>query len=108
MTVKAATEEELAGLHSKIAKVMVRSLDNIEKAQIVYESMELEQIKELDLRPPELSAPLIGVITKFLNDNKITCVPAESQELSDLATKLEQKRNKRRVSVGNVVHLEQE
>lgn len=98
MTTKAATEGDLGALHSKVAKVMANALSNIETAQELFE----ENPEAVDR--PEVSAPLLGVITKFLNDNKISCVPEESEELSDLAKRLENKRQKRR-QVGNVVHL---
>lgn len=107
MTSKAATEEALGELHSKVAKVMTNAIDVIDASQEVYLQM-VEVAKEdpeslLDIpKPPELSPALMGVMTKFLADNKISCIPEESQETSALATRL---KNKQRRSVGNVVHL---
>jgi len=95
MTTKAATEEVLGELHGKVATVMTGALATIEKAQDAYLKAESPTGAA-----PEVSAPLLGVITKFLNDNKITCVPAESTDMSDLAKRLANKRK----SVGNVVH----
>lgn len=94
-----ATEEELGKLHNKVAKVMANALDVVEKAQENF----LDAV-EIDVPVPEVSAPLLSVITKFLNDNKITCVPSESAGLSDLAERLKKKRKR----VGNVVHLDAE
>lgn len=96
MARNASTEEELGTLHAKVARVMVKALDGIEKAQNDFENGVIEV-------PIEPSAPLLGVITKFLNDNKISCVPSDSETLSDLEQRLQKKRQKR--AVGNVVHL---
>lgn len=98
MTTKAASEVALGELHSKVAKVMSNALSNIETAQELFE----ENPEAIDR--PEVSAPLLGVITKFLSDNKITCVAEESEAMTDLQKRLENKR-KRRLNVGNVVHL---
>ena len=107
MTIKAATEDALGQLHNKVAKVMVQALDVYDASQIVY--LELteaahdnpELLETIPDKPPEVSATLLGTITKFLNDNKITCVPEESAGLSDLAQRLQNKRKR----VGNVVHM---
>ena len=100
MTTNAASEKNLGSLHDKVAKVMVNALEVVEKAQQVY----LELPVEDTVGPaPEVSAPLLGVITKFLADNKISCVPEESAGMSELAQRLANK-NKRK-SVGNVVHM---
>lgn len=101
MTTGAAKEGLLGNLHNKVARVMVNALDVHEKAQENYLKSEDEDAIE-----PVLSAPLLGVITKFLNDNKITCVPEESAGLSELEERLKNKRNRR--AVGNVVHLTDE
>jgi len=100
MTTNAASEKNLGSLHDKVAKVMVNALEVVEKAQQVY----LELPVEDTVGPaPEVSAPLLGVITKFLADNKISCVPEESAGMSELAQRLANK-NKRK-TVGNVTHL---
>lgn len=98
MTTNAANEKDLGGLHNKVAKVMSQALDVVDKAQEVY--LENPSLEELG-PAPEVSAPLLSVITKFLNDNKITCVPEESAGLSDLEQRLKNKRKR----VGNVVHM---
>lgn len=95
MTVKAAKEEALGVLHAKVAKVMSGALDVFEDQQDEYLRGNLEDA-------PEVNASLLSVITKFLADNKITCVPEESAEVSELAERL---KNKRRKRVGSVVHL---
>ena len=109
MSKGAATESSLGELHAKVAKVMTRAIDQIGQAQDLYEAIPDEQKQEQGLiDPPALSAPLMGVMTKFLADNSITCAPAESDELSGLAQALASKKAKQRRQVGNVVHLVEE
>lgn len=100
MTTNAATEGKLGELHGKIAEVMTNALAVTEKAQEQYLENEAEDIGP----PPEVSAPLLSVMVKFLNDNKISCQIEDSNKMSDLAAQLEAKRKSRR-QVGNVVHL---
>lgn len=102
MTIKAASESELGLLHNKIAKVMVRALDQFEQAQDAFDP----QVEGSIL--PEPNASLLSVMTKFLNDNKITCAPEESESVSELADRLANKRTGRRArrQVGNVVHMD--
>lgn len=102
MTTNAATEAALGSLHGKVAKVMTRALDNIEAAQEAFDPTNTEAIV------PEVSPALLSVITKFLNENKITCTPEDSAEMSDLERTLAEKRTRRRPrkQVGNVVHMD--
>lgn len=96
MSKNAATEAELGQLHEKVAKVMTRAIVQIEQAQAIYEALPTEQKQEQGLiDPPALSAPLMGVITKFLADNSITCAPAESSEMGGLERALKEKNEKR-------------
>lgn len=116
MTTKGrATETQLGELHNAVAKVMTNALTVSEVAQEVY-LRKTEYIKDnpddpdmlmaLPERPPEVPATLLSVITKFLADNKITCIPEESKQGNELQDKLNAMRaNGRRKSVGNVVHL---
>lgn len=99
MTVKAAKEEALGVLHARVAQVMTGALDVFDHRQKEY----LQGTHD-DMEAPEVNASLLSVITKFLADNKITCVPEESKEVSELAERLKNKRRR----VGNVVHLVQE
>lgn len=99
MTTNAATETELGSLHSKVAKVMTKALDNFEKAQDSFDPTVEGAIL------PEVNASLMSVITKFLNDNKITATPEQSASVSELAQALQNKRKARR-QVGNVVHMD--
>lgn len=96
MSREAASEDSLGKLHSKVAKVMTNALDVFETAQDRY----LEDPESVEI-VPEVSASLLGVITKFLSDNKISCVSSESEQMSDLEARLKNKRKR----VGNVVHL---
>lgn len=56
---------------------------------------------------PEVSAPLLSVATKFLADNKITCVPEESAALTNLEETFKAKRERKlkKLSVDNVIPL---
>lgn len=103
MTTNAATESKLGDLHSKIATVMTKALDTVEKAQDAYLEADADDVGPM----PEVSAPLLGVMVKFLNDNKISCVVDENAAMNELAQTLEEKRKARRKRVGNVVHLDQ-
>jgi hypothetical protein len=102
MSKGAASETELGALHKKVATVLGKVLDNVDKAQEAYSHLDFEVVDYVP--PPEVPASVLTVATKFLNDNKITCQPEESAELSDLERKLANNRQKRR-QVGNVVHL---
>lgn len=103
MTANAATEGALGSLHGKVAKVMTRALDNIEAAQEAYALTANDEAI-----CPEVSPALLSVITKFLNENKITCTPEESETMSELERTLAEKRTRRRPrkQVGNVVHMD--
>lgn len=99
MAKNAATEGQLGALHARVAQVLTGALDVMDKAQQNY----LEAGPDSELPPPEVNASLMSVMTKFLADNKITCVPEESESLSGLEARLAQKQRRKRV--GNVVHL---
>ena len=101
MTIKAATETQLGELHAKVATVMTNALDVVAKAQEQYLENEADDIGPM----PEVSAPLLGVMTKFLSDNKISCLIEESGAMGELAQTLAEKRSARRKRVGNVVHM---
>lgn len=100
MIKKAASKGELDDLHSKVARIMGSALDAQQK--------ELDDYLQDDtgiVEKPVTSAPLLGVITKFLSDNSVTCVPDDSAELSDLQKRLA---DKKRRNVGNIVPFEKD
>lgn len=99
MAKNTATESALGTLHEKVAKIMTNALDVMDEAQRRY----LEN-DTVDQEVPTVSAPLLGVIAKFLSDNSITCAPEESVELTGLEQRLAEKR--KRKTVGGVTHLE--
>lgn len=111
----AAKESQLGALHEKVATVMVRILDQVEKAQDNFEQImeavdtadEDLQEKLKDLVMPEVSPAMLSAMTKFLSDNKITCLPEESKAMSDLEKELATKRTRRR-PVGNILPFEKE
>lgn len=98
-----ATEIALGDLHNKVATVMSRALDVADKALEAYDLMDVETIAEKGIKEPEVSAPLLSVITRFLNENKITCAPSEGNATGDLETRLAEKRKRKKV--GNVTFL---
>lgn len=100
---KPANEDKLGELHNKVADVMIKALGQIEQSQTHFEEL-VGTEKEPDL-PPDVNPALLSVMVRFLDANKITCAPAEGNNMSDLERKLQEKRKKRR-SVGNVVHLD--
>ena len=110
MTTNAASEQELGNLHNKVAKVMVRALNQFEKAQDVFDAtlVNAEDNPDSIMERPEISPALLGVMTKFLNENKITCTPEQSESMSELEKTLADKRTRRRPrrQVGNVVHMD--
>ena len=110
MTKSAATENALGELHSKVAKIMHKALDQFEVKQEMFETLSarakddddvelLVQVLDKDASP---NASFLSVVTKFLNDNKISCAVEESAELTGLAARLAGKKKKR---VGNVTYL---
>lgn len=114
MTIKAASEGALGELHSRVAKVMRGALDVTDAEQELFlkkteairnHADDPDMVQMLaDTVAPQVNASLLSVITKFLADNQISCVPEESQEMTDLQRTLAERKKNRR-SVGNVVHL---
>ena len=113
MTKNAASESALGDLHSKVARVMNSALDQMDTQQEVFDGLvaNAKEAGDDELliaalgHKVEVNASLISVITKFLSDNKISCAPEDSEELSNLARTLQEKRKSRRKTVGNVVHI---
>ena len=107
MAKTAASEELLGKLHSKVATIMLKAVEQIGNDQEAYDAAKeqatSDAIDELVMERPELSPSLMSAITKFLSDNKITCNPEDSKELGELEQRLQMKR--KRKSIGNVVPL---
>lgn len=105
-----ATEGQLGALHAKIAAVMTKVLTSYEKAQDAFEQLiEAGADPEQLLEFPDISPAMLGAITKFLADNKITAAPEEGEGTSKLQDALEERRAKRsQRRVGNVTFLEAE
>lgn len=104
MAKNSAAESELGALHAKIARVMVKVLDNYDKAQdafaeLLEQGVDPEQILEF----PEVSPAMLSVITKFLSDNKITAAPEDNKETSELATRLADRQARRQARRGDNV-----
>ena len=104
MTTKGpATEADLGNLHSKIATVMTKALDQIEQRQENWSNADSATQDD----PPEVNPALLSVMVRFLDANKITCAPEAGNSMNELEKKLAAKKQTRR-QVGNVVHLEQD
>jgi len=113
MSKSSATETLMGTLHSKVAAVMVRTLDGIELAQAAFE----EALKGDDAQAvldalgamPQVSPAFLSAATKFLADNKITCQTDEDENIGGLAERLAKKReDARKKSVGNIIPFAQE
>lgn len=108
MSTGAAKEEVLGELHTKVAKIMVHALDQLDVAQDKFDEAIADGTAIEDALPirPDIPPALLSVMTKFLADNKITCNPAEENTTGALADRLSKKRVRK--SVGNVVPFEPE
>jgi hypothetical protein len=112
MSKSAATEELLGRLHAKVAAVMLGTLDNVEAAQEAYnkalENAVDDTMAEALVLMPEISPAFLSAVTKFLNDNKITCNVEEDKTMGSLEERLAQKRQRTRKAVGNILPFEPE
>lgn len=90
----AATETKLGELHEKVAKVLSDALDGEEMPGWTEQDAEGNDIVIPSKRMAP-SAAILGVATKFLKDNEITCARSQDSALDSLATKMEAKRERR-------------
>lgn len=108
----AATEGKLGELHNKMAQVMGNALDQVTLQQQAYDLAMNKAIEEQnpDIAPaaePNLNPALLSVIARFLDSNKITCVPEAGNAMGDLERKLQQKKERRALKVvGGLSHDE--
>lgn len=102
-----ATENELGELHSRLARAMKQALEASDEAVRLLENIDPEEVPAEVLvfikKHAAANPSLLTAIAKFLKDNDITCAPSDSEELSELEETLSKKRRR---SVGNVVHIE--
>ncbi|QWY83440.1 terminase small subunit protein [Rhizobium phage RHph_X3_9] len=108
----AAKESELGELHNAVARVMRNALTATEKQQEAYDvKVQIAtDAQDPELMPefvPEVNPALLSVITRFLDSNKITCVPEAGNVMGELEKQLAAKKERRaaRKAVGNVVQL---
>lgn len=100
----AATEGALGNLHNKVAVVMSNALDQLAVQQVAYDAAMAKAIEEEDpeLAPaaePALNPALLSVIVRFLDGNKITCVPEAGNAMGDLERRLQEKMARRELKV---------
>ena len=92
-----ATENELGNLHTKVAQVM---LDSLERLDIKLE-LPGDEDDVLVSVAQEPNPALLNVITKFLKDNEITCSSGQGSTADALREKLDQRK---RMRAGNTSH----
>ncbi|QIG67224.1 terminase small subunit protein [Rhizobium phage RHEph15] len=108
----AATEGKLGELHNKMAQVMGNALDQVTLQQQAYDLQMAKALEEQnpDLAPaaePNLNPALLSVIARFLDSNKITCVPEAGNTMGDLERKLAAKRERKALKVvGGISHTD--
>lgn len=101
-----ATDKQLGELHGKLAQSMLRALNAADDAQILLDnhSDELpDAVVDFLEKQAGASPALLTAISKFLKDNDITCATEDSETMTDLEKRLQNKSRKR---VGNVVTLD--
>lgn len=102
-----ATETSLSELHGKLAKAMLQALEESDEAQVLLDIYTEElptEVYDFLKSKAQDNPSLLTAITKFLKDNKITCAPEDSKDVSELRDRLSQKRRR----VGNVVPFNEE
>jgi predicted metalloprotease with PDZ domain len=86
---------------------MITALDQVEKAQKVFEATDVEVLADKGIKAPELNPALLSVMVRFLDANKVTCAPEAGNSMGELEQRLAEKAKKRR-TVGNVSYLTDE
>ena len=110
----AAKESTLGELHNKMAQVMGTALDHVAMQQQAYtigmnKAIEEENPELAPAAEPNINPALLSVIARFLDSNKITCVPEAGNTMGELERKLEAKRKRRELKVvGGVSHTDDE
>lgn len=103
--VSKANDKELGVLHGKLAKSMLAALDASEEAKVLLDE-HAHELPDPVIRFLETHAnanpSLLTAVAKFLKDNNITAAIESSEEMSALEKHL---KNKKRVSVGNVIPI---
>lgn len=110
MASNAATETALGTLHAKVAQVMTNALDQITVQQAAYELAVNEAIESgnseaIPVSAPEANPALLSVAVRFLDANKITCVPEAGNIMGELEQRLAKKKERKLKAVGNVVQM---
>lgn len=95
MSKRAATEEKLGALHDALADNLLERLLHGEKVWDSKSGMFIQ----LDSCTPST----LNVITRFLNDNDITCVAEEASRIGELQRAMDERRKRRGVKEGDKV-----
>jgi len=101
----AANEQVMGDLHTKVAQVFLRYLENIEQAADVSD---VADDAMAELLGPGPNPAMMSAITKFLKDNSIAFDNDEIEKLSDTEQRLKARRLKRGglVTLGNLALVE--
>ena len=108
----AASESKLGSLHNKMAEVMGNALDQLELQQEAYKkavetAIEEDNPEAMPAAEPNLNPALLSVIARFLDSNKITCVPEAGNTMGELERKLAAKRERKQLKVvGGIAHTD--
>ncbi len=105
MTRNATPEKQMAKLHKKLTEKMLDALSASDSAiglLSTYPDLP-NPVKEHLKKEADANPALLQAVSKFLKDNDITCLPEESEKMSELERRLKLKR-----SVGNVAHIDKE
>lgn len=100
MAKNAATSDQMATIHSKLAKIFTKVLEKYERGMQALDDIPADQIEEdmLDalLEIQEPSPAMLSAIAKFLKDNDIGLDTEEVDELNSTQKRLEERRNARK------------
>lgn len=101
-----ATDKLLGELHGKLAKTMLASLESSEQAAALLEEYSEElpgAVQAFLAKISDANPALLTAVSKFLKDNAITCAIEDSEEMSELEKRLQNKRKR----VGNVIPIDE-
>ena len=88
----AASEDELAGLHTQVAKALKIALEGTELPEEV-DTETGEILNPATVIPP--SAAVLTAAMKFLKDNNITCAPSKDNAVGELERAMQEREEKR-------------
>lgn len=103
-----ASDKLLGELHGKLATSMMNALQESDEAQIlldIYAEELPQEVADFLEKKSSASPSLLTAITKFLKDNNVTCSIEDSEEVNELAERLNRKARKK--AIGNVIPFDE-